>query len=50
MLKKNLSSKYPSDTVESVFEKLGIKDTARAEELKPEMFADLYKFLVSVII
>lgn len=46
LLKKNLSAIVKSDKIEEAFKELGISDTARAEELEPEMFADLYKQLV----
>ncbi|MBR7073009.1 MAG: ribosomal RNA small subunit methyltransferase A, partial [Eubacterium sp.] len=46
LLKKNLSAIVKSDKIDEAFKELGISDTARAEELEPEMFADLYKQLV----
>lgn len=46
LLKKNLSAIVKSDKIDKAFKELGISDTARAEELEPEMFADLYKQLV----
>ena len=45
MLKKNLAGIASSENVNSAFEKLGIKDTARAEELSPSEFAELFKIL-----
>ena len=42
LLKKNLSSIAKSDVIDEAFRKLGISETARAEELKPEEFAGLY--------
>ena len=45
MLKKNLAGIASAELIDSVFGKLGIKDTARAEELSPSEFAELFKIL-----
>ena len=45
MLKKNLSGISSADSINSAFGKLGIKDTARAEELSPFEFAELFTIL-----
>lgn len=45
LLKKNLSNITSSEKLISAFEKLGIAETARAEELMPETFVQLYKTL-----
>ena len=42
MLKKNLASYASSDSLSKAFEKVGISENARAEELKPDEFAKLY--------
>ena len=42
MLKKNLASFASSDLINEAFEKAGISENARAEELKPDEFAMLY--------
>ena len=47
MLKKNLAQAASSEAVTGAFEKLGISENARAEELEPAMFADLYLALMS---
>ena len=45
MLKKNLAGTASAELIDSVFGKLGIKDIARAEELSPSEFAELFKIL-----
>ena len=42
MLKKNLAGIASADAVSTAFLKLGINENARAEELTPEEFAELY--------
>ena len=48
LLKKNLSSVVNSEKIDKAFNKLGITETARAEELSPEVFAELYKMLLVI--
>ena len=45
LLKKNLSSTAKTEAIDEAFRNVGISKTARAEELKPEEFALLYKHL-----
>ena len=45
LLKKNLSSVFNAEAIDDAFNILGINGNARAEELKPEEFASLYKQL-----
>lgn len=46
LLKKNLSSTAKTDVIDVAFKKLGISDTARAEELEPYQFAELFKCII----
>lgn len=48
LLKKNLSSVVNSEKIDKAFDELGITETARAEELSPEVFAELYKMLLVI--
>ena len=43
MLKKNLTPIASPDVIDEAFRSIGIKETARAEELTPEEFSRLYK-------
>ena len=45
MLRKNLSSVASAEAVDEAFNQLGISGTARAEELTPAQFAELYNKL-----
>ena len=45
LLKKNLSAIAKPDAIDEAFKTVGINETARAEELKPEEFSELYKTL-----
>ena len=47
MLKKNLSSIASSEAIDQAFSSCGISVNARAEELEPETFTQLYKELTS---
>ena len=46
LLKKNLSASAKPDVIDDAFMNLGIPETARAEELEPLQFADLYKCII----
>ena len=46
LLKKNLSAIAKPEKIDEAFKTLDISDTARAEELEPETFADLFKSLI----
>ena len=45
LLKKNLASTVAAENITDAFEKLGISDNARAEELEPLQFAKLFEIL-----
>ena len=45
LLKKNLASTVSPEVITEAFEKLGISDNARAEELEPLQFAKLFEIL-----
>ena len=47
MLKKNLAAVASSEDINEAFSRLGISENARAEELEPAQFADLYLELMS---
>ena len=47
MLRKNLSYIASADSVDKAFGELGISENARAEELEPYKFAELYRSLFS---
>jgi len=45
LLKKNLASTVAAENITEAFDKLGISDNARAEELEPLQFAKLFEIL-----
>jgi 16S rRNA (adenine1518-N6/adenine1519-N6)-dimethyltransferase len=45
LLMKNLSAIAKPDAIDEAFKTVGISETARAEELEPEEFSELYKTL-----